>query len=109
SGQPADDLRHGYGQLHRRTLTDLSTGIPRRKMPQSAKGNTGSTTMTPIHINRILQSDFVRYVLVSAAAFALDLAVLSACLRLAGLGVPASASIGFFAGAVLAYVFSTRW
>ena len=65
--------------------------------------------MTPLRPSRILRSDFTRYVLVSMAALALDLAVLSACLRLGGLDLPLSASIGFSAGAVLAYVLSTRW
>lgn len=65
--------------------------------------------MTLLNPSRILRSDFVRYFLVSIAAFALDLAVLSACLRLVEVEVPLSASIGFSAGAVLAYVLSTRW
>jgi putative flippase GtrA len=58
---------------------------------------------------RILRSDFARYVAVSLAAFVLDLALLSTCLRLFDLGLALSATIGFTAGAVLAYVLSARW
>ena len=65
--------------------------------------------MSQISSARILQHDIVRYFAMSLLALALDLALLSACLRLFHLGLGVSASIGFTAGGVLAYVLSTRW
>ena len=59
--------------------------------------------------HRILRSDLVRYFAASLLALAVDLATLSACLRLLGLGLAWSATIGFVAGAVVAYLASIRW
>lgn len=70
---------------------------------------TAVMTMHSIHAGRILRSDVARYFVVSLAAFALDLMVLSACLRLLGLTVALAATAGFAAGVLLAYVLSTRW
>jgi len=57
----------------------------------------------------ILQHDLSRYFVASLAALALDVAVLSLCLRVFQLGLAWSASIGFVAGAIVAYVLSIRW
>jgi putative flippase GtrA len=58
---------------------------------------------------RILQHDLSRYFVASLAALALDVAMLSLCLRVLNLGLAWSASVGFAAGAIVAYVLSIRW
>jgi putative flippase GtrA len=65
--------------------------------------------MQRFHPVRIFGSDLVRYFAVSLLALAVDVATLSACLRLLGLGLAWSASAGFVAGAVIAYLLSIRW
>jgi len=51
----------------------------------------------------------VRYFIASLLALALDTAVFSASLRLFQVGLVWSATLGFVAGAVLAYVSSITW
>jgi len=51
----------------------------------------------------------VRYFIASLLALALDTAVFSASLRLLQIGLVGSATLGFVAGAVLAYVSSITW
>lgn len=53
--------------------------------------------------------DLPRYFAASLLALAADMATLSACLRLLGLGLAWSATLGFVVGAVVAYVLSIRW
>lgn len=61
------------------------------------------------HSIRILRFDLVRYFAASLLALVVDVATLSACLRLLGLGLTWSASIGFVAGGIVAYLLSIRW
>jgi len=56
-----------------------------------------------------LQQPMVRYFLASLLALALDTSVFSASLRLLHIGLAWSATLGFVAGAVLAYVSSITW
>ncbi|MGY1458143.1 GtrA family protein [Luteimonas sp. A534] len=58
---------------------------------------------------RILRLVLVRYFAASLLALVVDLATLSACLRLLDVGLAWSASIGFVAGGIVAYVLSIRW
>lgn len=58
---------------------------------------------------RLLRTDFARYFAVSLLALAVDLAVLSICLRLLDMGLALSAAFGFTAGGIVAYVMSIRW
>lgn len=58
---------------------------------------------------RILRSDLFRYFAASLLALAVDMASLSGCLRILHLSLAWSASIGFVAGAVVAYLLSIRW
>ncbi|MCB1569301.1 MAG: GtrA family protein [Xanthomonadales bacterium] len=58
---------------------------------------------------RVFRSDLFRYFMASLLALAADVATLSACLRLLHLSLAWSASIGFIAGAILAYLLSIRW
>ena len=65
--------------------------------------------MKHISSARILRPDLVRYFAVSLLALILDLATLSACLRLLHLDLAVSASLGFAVGAVAAYLLSIYW
>ena len=65
--------------------------------------------MPRFHPGALLRHDLTRYFIASLLALAVDLAVLSACLRLLHLGLAWSATLGFAAGAVVAYVISIRW
>lgn len=65
--------------------------------------------MTQYSVAALLRHDFSRYFITSLLALALDVATLSACLRLLHLNLAWSASIGFVLGAILAYVLSVRW
>lgn len=56
-----------------------------------------------------LQSDLVRYFLVSLLALATDTGTLSLCLRLFHLSLAWSATLGFVVGASTAYVLSIYW
>ena len=56
-----------------------------------------------------LRHDLWRYFAASLIALAVDLACLSASLRILNLSLAWSASIGFVAGAVTAYLLSIRW
>ena len=58
---------------------------------------------------RIFNYDLIRYFAASLLALAADTAVLSGCLRILHLSLAWSASIGFVAGAVVAYLLSIRW
>lgn len=58
---------------------------------------------------RLLSHDFWRYFLASLAAFVVDIATLSACLRLLHLGLGWSITLGFLTGAATAYALSIRW
>lgn len=58
---------------------------------------------------RLLRGDFVRYFAASLLALAVDTGTLSLCLRALHLGLAWSASIGFVAGAMVAYALSVRW
>lgn len=58
---------------------------------------------------RIHGSDLFRYFAASLIALAVDMAALSGCLRILHLSLAWSASIGFVAGAAVAYVLSIRW
>ena len=57
----------------------------------------------------LLRHDLSRYFAASLFALAVDLGVLSLCLRVAHLGLAWSATLGFVAGAVVAYLLSIRW
>lgn len=57
----------------------------------------------------LARHDIARYFIASLAALAVDVATLSACLRLLHLGLAWSASLGFVVGAVVAYLLSIRW
>lgn len=57
----------------------------------------------------LLRHDLSRYFAASLLALAVDLGVLSLCLRVAHLGLAWSATVGFVAGAVVAYLLSIRW
>lgn len=65
--------------------------------------------MTNFSITALLRHDLSRYFAASLLALVVDVASLSACLRLLHLSLPWSASIGFVAGAIVAYVLSIRW
>lgn len=65
--------------------------------------------MLPSFIVRILRSDLARYFAASLLALAVDVATLSACLRLLDLSLAWSASVGFVAGGIVAYLLSIRW
>ena len=56
-----------------------------------------------------LDADLTRYFAASLLALAVDTATLSACFRLLDLSVAWSASIGFVAGAIVAYLLSILW
>lgn len=58
---------------------------------------------------RLLRTDFARYFAVSLLALAVDMVVLSGCLRLLHLGLTVSASLGFIAGGIVAYLLSVWW
>lgn len=55
-----------------------------------------------------LLADLIRYGFASALALALDVSVLTLCLRLPGLSVPAAAAAGFLSGLALIYLCSVR-
>lgn len=57
----------------------------------------------------MLRHDLSRYFAASLIALIADLGTLSACLRLFHLSLPWAASIGFAAGALVAYLLSIRW
>jgi len=59
--------------------------------------------------SELLHRPMVRYFIASLLALALDTAVFSASLRLLQIGLVWSATLGFVAGAVLAYVSSITW
>ena len=65
--------------------------------------------MTQFSIAALLRHDLARYFITSLLALAVDIASLSACLRLLHLSLAWSASIGFALGAIVAYVLSIRW
>lgn len=65
--------------------------------------------MTTRSISALLRHDLSRYFAASLVALALDVAVLSLCLRALQLSLAWSASIGFVAGAIVAYLLSIRW
>ena len=65
--------------------------------------------MTHNTITALLRHDLLRYFIASLLALAVDVAILSACLRLLHLSLAWSASVGFAMGAVVAYVLSIRW
>lgn len=65
--------------------------------------------MPRIRAAHFLQHDLSRYFAASLVALALDVVVLSLCLRVLHLGLAWSASLGFVAGAIVAYVLSIRW
>ena len=60
-------------------------------------------------LTALLRRDLSRYFAASLLALAADVGTMSACLRLLHLGLVWSASIGFVAGAVFAYLLSIRW
>lgn len=60
-------------------------------------------------LTRFVPPELVRYFAVSLAALAVDMATLSACLRLLHLGLAESATAGFAVGALVAYLLSIRW
>ena len=57
----------------------------------------------------LLRHDLARYFAASLCALLVDVAALSLCLRALHLGLAWSASIGFLAGAMVAYALSIRW
>lgn len=57
----------------------------------------------------LLRHDLPRYFAVSLIALLVDLALLSLSLRVLHLGLAWSATVGFAAGAVVAYLLSIRW
>jgi len=57
----------------------------------------------------LLRHDLSRYFAASLFALAVDLGALSLCLRVAHFGLAWSATVGFVAGAVVAYLLSIRW
>jgi len=59
--------------------------------------------------SELLHRPMARYFIASLLALALDTAVFSASLRLLQIGLVWSATLGFIAGAVLAYVSSITW
>ncbi|WP_374349211.1 GtrA family protein [Thermomonas sp.] len=61
------------------------------------------------HLTRLLRTDLARYFVASLLALALDTGTLSLCLRLLHLGLAWSATLGFVAGASVAYLLSIRW
>lgn len=65
--------------------------------------------MTFPAIAAVLRYDLTRYFAASGIALAVDLATLSACLRLLHFSLGWSASIGFTIGALVAYLLSIRW
>lgn len=58
---------------------------------------------------RLLRTDFARYFAVSLLALAVDMVVLSACLRLLQLELAVAASLGFIAGGIVAYLLCIHW
>lgn len=60
-------------------------------------------------LTRFVPPELARYFAVSLAALAVDMATLSACLRLLHLGLAGSATAGFAVGALVAYLLSVRW
>ena len=65
--------------------------------------------MSKLHPSALLRHDLSRYFAASLLALAVDMGVLSACLRLLHLSLVWSASFGFVAGAIVAYLLSIRW
>ena len=65
--------------------------------------------MNTLSVTALLRWDISRYFAASLLALVVDVGVLSACLRLLHLNLTWSASIGFAAGAIVAYILSIRW
>lgn len=66
---------------------------------------------TPVFVflRQCVASDFARYFAASLLALAVDTGTLSACLRLLNLSLAWSATLGFVAGATVAYTLSILW
>jgi putative flippase GtrA len=60
-------------------------------------------------LQKYIASDFTRYFAASLLALAVDTGTLSLCLRVLHLSLAWSASLGFVAGAIVAYILSIRW
>lgn len=60
-------------------------------------------------LQRLASPELIRYFAVSLVALAVDTAILSGCLRLLQLPLAWSATLGFAAGALVAYLLSIRW
>lgn len=65
--------------------------------------------MTATRIHSLLRHDVVRYFAASLLALAMDVGMLSFCLRVLHLSLAWSATLGFTAGAIVAYILSIRW
>lgn len=65
--------------------------------------------MTRLKLAALLRHDLLRYFAASGIALAADLGTLSFCLRWLDFSLGWSASIGFAAGALVAYLLSIRW
>lgn len=57
----------------------------------------------------VLDTDLARYLTASVAALAVDTGIFSLCLRGLGFGLGWAATLGFAAGAVVAYLLSIHW
>lgn len=62
-----------------------------------------------VFFQKLLTPDLARYFVASLLALAADTGTLSVCLRLLHLSLAWSATLGFVAGATVAYVLSIRW
>lgn len=58
---------------------------------------------------QFFQNDLTRYFAASLLALAADVGTLSSCLRLLHFSLAWSATMGFVAGATVAYILSIRW
>lgn len=65
--------------------------------------------MTAPRLHRLLQHDVARYFAASLLALAIDTGTLSLCLRALHLSLAYSATLGFIAGACVAYLLSILW
>jgi len=65
--------------------------------------------MIPSRLAACVRHDLARYFAASLVALLIDVAMLSLCLRVLHLGLAWSATVGFVAGAIVAYVLSIRW
>lgn len=65
--------------------------------------------MNLLSYRQLIRHDLFRYFVASLVSLAVDTATLSGCLRILHLSLAWSVSIGFLAGALVAYLLSVTW